>query len=82
MYDKKVTECFLKNQSRLFPKPVATTDEEAAEFREECFAVVLNSKQEVIDYFEEEGIDYDKKTVLDADEVFDIGDGRFLVVEA
>ena len=82
MYDKKVTECFLKNQSRLFPKPVATTDEEAAEFLEECFAVVLNSKQEVIDYFEEEGIDYDEKTVLDADEVFDIGDGRFLVVEA
>ena len=82
MYDKKITECFLKNQSRLFPKPVATTDEEAAEFLEECFAVVLNSKQEVIDYFEEEGIDYDKNTVLDADEVFDIGDGRFLVVEA
>ena len=82
MYDKKVTECFLKNQSRLFPKPVAITDEEAAEFLEECFAVVLNNKQEVIDYFEEEGIDYDKKTVLDADEVFDIGDGRFLVVEA
>ena len=33
-------------------------------------------------YFEEEGIDYDKKTVLEADEVFDIGDGRFLVIEA
>ena len=82
MYDKKVTECFLKNQTKLFPKPVATTDEEAAEFLEECFAVVLNSKQEVIDYFEEEGIDYDKNTVLDADEVFDIGDGRCLVVEA
>ena len=82
MYDKKVTECFLKNQTRLFPKPVADTDEEAAEFLEECFAVVLNSKQEVIDYFEEEGIDYDKNTVLDADEVFDIGDGRCLVVEA
>ena len=82
MYDKKVTQCFLNNQLKLFPKAVATTDEEAAEFLEECFAVVLNGKQEVIDYFEEEGIDYDKKTVLEADEVCDLGDGRFLVIEA
>ncbi|MBO4618010.1 MAG: glyoxalase [Lachnospiraceae bacterium] len=82
MFDKKVTQCFIDNQFKLFPKPVATTHEEAAEFLEECFAQVLNGKQEVIDYFEEEGIDYDKKTVLDADEVFDIGDGRYLVIEA
>jgi len=82
MFDKKVTQCFIDNQLKLFPKPVATTHEEAAEFLEECFAQVLDGKQEVIDYFEEEGIDYDKKTVLDADEVFDIGDGRFLAIEA
>ena len=82
MYDKKVTECFLKNQTKLFPKPVATTDEEAAEFLEDCLAVVVNGKQELLDYFEEVGLDYDKKTVLEADEVFDIGDGRFLVIEA
>ena len=47
-------------------------------------AVVVNSAREVFDYFEEEGIDMDgagENEILDAAEVFDIGDGRYLIVE-
>ena len=59
--------------------------EEAEEFLEENFAVVVNSLREVWDFFEEEGIDMDgadEDEILNADEVFEIGDGRYLIVEA
>lgn len=82
MFDKKTIDCFLNNQLKLFPEPVAENAGEASEFLEECFAVVVKGKKEVIEYFEEEGLDYSKDDILDADEVFDIGDGRFLIVEA
>ena len=39
---------------------------------------------EVIAYFEEEGIDVESAVgdeILEASEVFDIGDGRYLIVE-
>ena len=44
---------------------------------------VVNSVEEVTEYFSE---DYDmdtytKEDILDMDEVFDIGDGRYLIVE-
>lgn len=81
MYDKKVLDVFLKNQLQLFPERVAEGYGDAQEFLEECFAVVVTGKAEVIEYFEEEGIDYDAGDILDADEVFDIGDGRYLIVE-
>ena len=47
-------------------------------------AVVVDSVEEVIAYFEEEGIDIEgamDDEILDADEVFDVGDGRYLIVE-
>lgn len=84
MYDKKVIECFLKNQLQLFPEIVAEDEEEAQDFLEMCMAVVVNSADEVWDYFDEEGIDFDgadKKGILEAEEVFAIGDGRYLIVE-
>lgn len=84
-YDDAVLECFLENQSQLFPEPVAETLEEAENFLEECMAVVVNSVDEVIEYFEGEGIDMDgamDDEILEADEVFDIGDGRYLIVES
>ncbi len=31
-YDKKVIDCFLKNQRQLFPEDVASTPEEAEDF--------------------------------------------------
>ena len=66
------------------PEKVAGTLEEAEDFLEDCMAVVVDSVEEVIEYFEEEGIDTEgvmDEEILDADEVFDIGDGRYLIVE-
>ncbi len=76
-FDDDVLECFLENQQQLFPEKVAETLEEAEDFLEDCMAVVVDSVEEVIEYFEEEGID----TEGVMDEVFDIGDGRYLIVE-
>lgn len=84
-FDDAVLRCFLKNQERLFPEgDVASTMDEAEEFLEENLAVVVNSLEEVWDFFEEEGIDMEGATeeeVLEFDEVFEIGDGRYLIVE-
>lgn len=83
-YDDAVLKCFLKNQLQLFPEEVAETLEEAENFLEEVMAVVVDSVDEVIEFFEEEGVDMDGATgeeILEADEVFDIGDGRYLIVE-
>lgn len=83
-FDDAVVNYFLKNQAQLYPEPVAETVEEARNFLEECMAVVVNSKQEVWEYFDEEGVDMegmDEDDILDADEVFAIGDGRYLIVE-
>ncbi|MCM1024853.1 MAG: glyoxalase [Roseburia sp.] len=83
-FDDDVLECFLDNQLQLFPEKVAETLDEADGFLEECMAVVVNSVDEVIEFFEEEGIDVEgamDEEILDADEVFDIGDGRYLIVE-
>ncbi len=80
-YDDAVLKCFLKNQSKLFPEDVAASPEEAEAFLEECYAVVVNSPGEVRAYFEEEGLDAGDDDVMDAAEVFDIGDGRYLIVE-
>lgn len=84
-FDDAVLQCFLDNQSRLFPEgDVVSTLEGAESFLEECFAVVVNSVEEVWEYFEEEGIDMDGAEgdeILEADEVFTVGDGRYLIVE-
>lgn len=84
VYDNKVLQCFLEKQEQLFPERVAETKEEAEEFLEECMAVVVSSVKEVWEYFDEEGVDLDgmeEKDILEAEEVFEVGDGRFLIVE-
>lgn len=84
MFDEKVVQCFLENQLQLYPEKVAETYEEAENFLEECMAVVVNSVKEVWEFFEEEGIDMEgaeEEEILEADEVFDVGDGRYLIVE-
>lgn len=84
-FDNAVLECFLEKQLQLFPEKVADTLEEAEDFLEECMAVVVSSLDEVLEYFDEEGIDTEGavgEDILEADEVFDIGDGRYLIVEA
>ena len=80
-FDDAVLEGFLENQLQLFPEDVANDYDEAQEFLEDCMAVVVNSVDEVIEYFEEAGMDVDTDNVLDEAEVFDVGDGRYLIVE-
>lgn len=83
-YDDAVLECFLENQMRLFPEKVASTKEEAEAFLEDCMAVVVKSAKAVYAYFEEAGIDMDgagEAEILEASEVFEVGDGRYLIVE-
>lgn len=84
MFDEKVLQCFLKNQSQLYPEPVAETLEEAEAFLEDCMAVVVDSVREVWEFFDEEGVDLegvDEDSILESEEVFEIGDGRYLIVE-
>ncbi len=84
-YDDAVLMCFLKNQGKLFPEEnVVSNLEEAEAFLEECMAVVVDSPEAVRDYFEEEGIDMENAgldELLEAEEVFEVGDGRYLIVE-
>ncbi len=81
-YDDAVLRCFLEQQRRLFPEAVAANAAEAEAFLEDCMAVVVDSAEEVMEYFEEEGVDIeDPDHILDADEVFEVGDGRYLIVE-
>ncbi|HJC56709.1 MAG TPA: glyoxalase [Candidatus Eisenbergiella intestinipullorum] len=84
-YDEAVLMCFLENQGKLFPEgDVVSSLEEAEAFLEECMAVVVDSAEEVQEYFEEEGLDMDGaglEELLEADEVFEVGDGRYLIVE-
>lgn len=83
-FDDVVLQCFLDNQEQLFPEPVAESLEEAEAFLEEVMALVVNSPKEVWEYFDEQGVDLegaDEEEILAADEIFDIGDGRYLIVE-
>jgi hypothetical protein len=84
-YDDAVLKCFLDNQLQLVPDPVASNIDEAEEFLVECMAVVVDSIDEVWEYFDDEGIDLEgqsKEDILEAPEVFDVGDGRYLIVES
>ncbi len=84
MFDEKVLQCFLDNQSQLYPEPVAETPEEAEAFLEDCMAVAVDSVREVWEFFDEEGVDLegvDEDSILESEEVFEIGDGRYLIVE-
>ena len=84
-FDHVVLQCFLEKQLQLFPEKVAETEEEAEDFLIDCMAIVVNSLKEVWEYFDEEGVDVEgmsEDEIADADEVFDVGDGRYLIVEA
>ena len=84
-YDDKVLDVFLEKQEKLFPEPVAETRDEAAEFLEDSLAVVVDSLQAVMDYLDDGGMDIaemSKEEIEEAEEVFAIGDGRYLIVDA
>ena len=84
-YDDAVLTCFLEKQLQLFPEKIAESIDEAEAFLEECVAVVVSSLDEVWEYFNEEGIDLDgldREAIATAPEVFEVGDGRYLIVES
>lgn len=83
-YDEECLLTFLKKQSQLFDEPVAETLEEAEAFLEDCMAVVVDSIEEVREYFEENGIDVDamsEEELEEASEVFALQNGQYLIVE-
>ena len=83
-YDEECLMTFIKNQSQLFDEPVAETLPEAEAFLEDCMAIVVDSLDEVKEYFEEEGLDVDGMTMdelEDASEVFLLPNGQYLIVE-
>ena len=83
-YDEECLKVFLEKQLQLFDEPVAETLEEAEALLEDCMAVVVDSLDEVRDYFEENGADIAEMTddeLEEASEVFPVSDGRYLVVE-
>ncbi len=83
-YSEECLEIFLKDQSQLFDEPVAETLEEAEAFLEDCMAVVVNSIGEVRDYMDESGMDVrdmSDEELREASEVFELPDGKYLIVE-
>ena len=84
-YTDEVLEVFLEKQLQLFPEIVVEDKEEAAEFLEDCFAVVCKNIKEVKDYFEEAGTDTEgmsDEELLEASEIFELPSGGYLIVEA
>ena len=83
-FDEKVLDIFLEKQDKLFPEPVAETREEAEEFLSDAMAVVVDSIEEAMDYLDEAGMDIsemEKEDVEAAEEIFAVGDGRYLIVD-
>lgn len=81
--DMVCAEVFFKEQGKLFPKPVVESVEEAMEFLEDCYASVFATKEELIEYLEEEGMDFEPDSDITEElEVFVLPDGRLLYVEA
>ncbi len=84
-YDDVTLAYFLENQLKLFPEPVAETPEEAAEFLDICMAGVCKDLKEVREYLDGMGADLSGMSaddLLDAEEVFALPDGRYLVIFA
>ena len=83
-YDRETLEIFLKNQTQLFDEEVVSTLEEAEEFLEDCMAVVCKNIKEVRDYFDEAGMDIagmSNEELLEQSEIFELPNGKFLIVE-
>ncbi len=83
-YDEECLEVFLKKQLQLFDEPVADNIGEAETFLEDCMAVVVDSLDEVREYFDENGADIAGMTdeeLEEASEVFALSGGRYLIVE-
>ncbi len=83
-YERECAEVLLKEQERVFGEKVANNVEEAIEFLEDCFAVVLENAEEIREYWDECGIDATGMTdeeILEADEVFLLPCNKYMVIE-
>ncbi len=83
-YNEECLKVFLKKQLQLFDEPVAENLEEAEAFLEDCMAVVVDSLDEVREYFEENGADIagmSDDELEEASEVFSLPSGQYLIVE-
>lgn len=83
-YSEECLMTFLEKQSQLFDEPVAESMEAAEAFLEDCMAVVVDSLDEVREYFEESGSDVDSMSqdeLEEASEVFALPNGQYLIVE-
>ena len=83
-YDEECLQVSLDRQGQLFDEPVAETLEEVEAFLEDCMAVVVDSIQEVANYFLEEGVDVEGMSLEEleeASEVFALPSGKYLIVE-
>ena len=83
-FDEAVLDAFLEQQEKLFPEAVAENREEAEEFLTDSMAVVVDSISEAIDYLDELGMDVsdmEPEDIAEAEEVFAVGDGRYLIVD-
>ncbi len=84
-YDEVVLKYFLEHQGQLYDEPVADNLEEAETFLDDCMAVVCKNLKEVKEYLDESGADISgmsNEEIEEAEEVFTLPDGRYLVVEA
>lgn len=84
-YDEECLRIFLEKQEQLFDQPVAETLAGAEAFLEDCMAVVVDSIEEVQEYFEENGADVEGMSLEEleeASEVFVLPSGRYLIVES
>ena len=82
-YDEVCLKTFLEHQEQLFDEPVAETLEEADYFLEDCMAMVFHTFKELKRYFKEnmDASGMSDEEIREASEVFELPDGRFLVVE-
>ena len=67
-YSEECIMTFLRKQSQLFDEPVAETYGEAEAFLEDCMAVVVDSLEEVREYFEENGADVEQMSLDELEE--------------
>lgn len=84
-YDEVCLNYFLEHQSQLFDENVAESLEEAEAFLEDCMAVICDNIKEVKQFLDESGADVSGMSnheIEEAEEVFSLPDGRYLVVEA
>ncbi len=84
-YDEVCLNYFLEHQSQLFDENVADSLEETEAFLEDCMAVICDNIKEVKQFLDESGADVSGMSnheIEEAEEVFSLPDGRYLVVEA